>query len=137
MSGPGIALQTAVYNKLTGDATLVALLASASSVYDSPPENVAMPYLTIGDDPAEDFGSATFRGRDAQIQVHTWAQGKGHKSAKEIMDRIWSLLHEGSLTLSGHTLVLMRFVSDRIMVDPDDGRTYHGVQIFRALLKEG
>lgn len=135
MSGDGmLAVQAAIYAKLNGDSTLLAL--AAGGVYDSVPENTEYPYITIGDQSAKDLGANTFKGMDITHTIHTWAQGRGKKVAKQIMARIYDLLHECSLTVTGQKVVFVRFDFSDLSLDPD-GVTYHGVQRFRILTREG
>jgi hypothetical protein len=130
-----VAGQKGIYAKLTGDAALTTLLGGAK-VYDSPPENAVFPYVVIGDLTANDFGSATFRGQEQTLTIHSWSQEKSSLELKQIMDRIWSLLHQATLTLVDASLVLIRSEFLQPFLD-EDGRTHHGVQRFRLLLKEG
>ena len=131
-----VAGQKGILAKLSGDSALVALLGGTAKVYDSPPENVAFPYIVIGDKTAIDFGSMTFRGQDQTLTIHSWSQAKSSLEVQQIMDRIWSVLHEGALTLVNATQVLLRSEFAQPFLD-EDGRTHHGVQRFRLLLKEG
>jgi hypothetical protein len=140
MSGPLFEIQKGIFDKLKADATLVALLGGSipanTKVYDSPPENATFPYVVIGDKTTGDFAAMTFRGQEQTVTIHSWSQAKSSGQVQNIMDRLWSLLHEGTLTLTGHTLVLMRHEFGQPILD-EDGRTHHGVQRFRILMKEG
>ncbi len=136
MSGPAVELQKGLFDKLRNDATLTALLGGSAKIYDSPPDGAVTPYVTIGDDTASDEGTKTYRGQQITATIHSWSQKKSRAEVKGIMDRIWSLLHEGTITISGHSLILMRFEFGNTELDPDD-RTYHGIQRFRVLFKEG
>ena len=62
-----------------------------------------------------------------------WSRYRGSKEAKEIMDRIHTLLHDSSLTVSGTNLINLRFEFSDLVRDPD-GITRHGIMRFRAIL---
>ena len=128
------AVQAAIYSKLSGDSTLETLLGGSGRVFDSVQESAQYPYVTIGDDTHGDWGSDTFDGREITATIHSWSQQMGRKEVQGIMKRIYDLLHNGSLTITGHQLVLMRFDFGEILKDPD-ARTHHGVQRFRLLTK--
>lgn len=133
MGGPAFELQKAIYTVLSGDATLLGL--ATGGVFDCPQEDTSFPYVTIGDDTLADWSSKTFDGKEATITIHSWSEAMGREEVKKIMDRIDTLLHNGSLSMTGHSLVVMQFDFAETLRDPD-GRTYHGVQRFRALTKE-
>jgi hypothetical protein len=129
MGSAGLALQKAIYDRLTGNAALMAIV---SGVFDSVPEAQAFPYITIGDDTAVDFGTHTWKGQNLTITIHSWSMARGRAQVKDIMKRVYDLLHEQLLTMQGHTMFSMRFDFEQTFLDPD-GVTYHGLQRFRAL----
>ena len=49
------------------------------------------------------------------------------------MDRIHTLLHNGSVSVSGFNLIRLQFEFSDVMRDPD-GVTRHGVMRFRAII---
>ena len=123
--------QTAIYNKLTGDS---ALMSSIAGVFDHTPEAQAYPYVTLGESSISDWSSKTTEGTEHNFTLHIWSREGGRKQAAQIMERIHTLLHQGNLTITGQSLVLMRFVSSNIVLE-NDGWTHHGVMRFRALLQ--
>ena len=125
-------LQQALYTALTGDAALTALI-GASGVFDHVDEGSNLPYVTIGDISQAQFGTKTTEGMDATVTIHTWDDvHRGLKSTKEIMAAVLGVLHEASLSITGHSLSVARFEFSDVFVDPD-GLTRHGVQRFRFL----
>jgi hypothetical protein len=125
-----LALQTALYNKFTGDTTLMTLAA----VYDRTPKGTAFPYVTIGDSTASDWSTKTTSGTEQNFSIHVWSREGGRAQAANIMERVYELLHEGTLGVPNHTLVLSRLVSSALILE-SDGFTYHGTMRFRALLQ--
>ncbi len=125
-----LALQQSLYQTLTGDATLTAL---ASGVFDRPPQSGAFPYVTLGDAAIKDRSTKTTTGSEQIVMLHVWSRDGGRKEAATIMDRIYVLLHQANLTVTGQTLVMIRFTASSLTQE-NDGVTYNGAMQFRALL---
>lgn len=98
-------LQKAVHAALTGDTALATFV--AERIYDRPPDDVAYPFITLGD---TDVGVAG-DGTDAahMLVLLIWSRAKGRREAKEIMSAVYDTLHEAPLTLVGHVLVNLQF----------------------------
>jgi len=123
--------QQAVYQALTGDASLMALV---SNVYDRVPENAVFPYVTIGDAVGRDWSTTTSAGMEYRLALQLFSRGGGRKQAAGIMERLYAVLHDATLTVTGQTLVLLRYESSAIRLE-DDGVTHRGVFVLRALIE--
>lgn len=125
-------LQKAVFARLNGDATLGALI---TGVYDHVPDNTPEPFVVIGDDDLDEWGTMGTNGGIAQVTVHTWTTGTALAPCKTIMAQIYLLLHKHSLSVSGYNTAgcLSEFSS---VFKEADNRTIHGVQRFRVWLRE-
>lgn len=123
-------LQIGIFNALNGFAPLTAL----APVFDFVDENQNYPYVEIGDNTSTDFDTATSRGFDSTIVIHTWAVQNGRKASWQIMDQIYAALHEVEFPMSGQVVIVCREEFSNLALDPD-GATYHGVQRFRALIQ--
>ena len=130
MSDHSLALQKTVFDTLDGDSTLQSLV---TDVFDFVPENTAFPYVKIGEETATDNGTKTLQGNEHTLVIHSFSRYRGSKEIKEIMSRIYALLHESSLSVSGASLVNMRFEFSDVIKE-NDGRTSHGLQRFRAVV---
>jgi hypothetical protein len=124
-------LQQSVYQRLSTDSTLLAMM---SAVYDRPPQGSAFPYITLGEAAITDFSTKTSTGTEQILTLHIWSRGGGRKESALIMERVYALLHQASLSVTGQALVLMRFLSSEILLE-NDGCTYHGIMRFRAVLE--
>ena len=131
MTDPAWPLQQALYTTLTGDTTLMALI---DAVHDQVPEEAAYPYVSLGDDTAVDWGTKSTQGQEVTITLHGWSRARGRREVKQIMARVYTLLHEQTLTIAGFTNVLTRFEFSDTFRDPD-GLTQHGVQRYRMLVQ--
>lgn len=127
-------LQQAVYDRLTADAGLTALLAEgAAGVFDHVPQASAFPYVTIGEASAVpgELASKTEPALAQSLTLHVWSRDRGFGETKRILAALTAALDDAPLTVAGQTLVALRFEFAATFLDPD-GLTRHGVQRFRA-----
>lgn len=106
-----------------------------SGVHDHVPQGSTYPFVTLGEAESRDWSNVEKQGTQQQISLRIWSRESGRKQAAAIMERIVTLLHNASPSVSGQSLVSLRFVSSAIAL-LDDGATYRGTLIFRALLTE-
>lgn len=123
-------LQVAIYNKLTGDSTLMSLV--TNRIYDHVPQGAAFPYLAIGDDTLTDWSTFARLGQQATVTLHAWSREKGRKEVKAILSQVDTVLNRQELTLSGFTFVACVREFEETFLDAD-GITYHGVQRYRVM----
>lgn len=116
-------LQTAVYAKLSGDATLTALI---TGVFDHVPEGTGYPYVVVGEAFATPRNSQDRKGRRTAENIHVWSDHLGYSELNAIADRIIELLDHQALTVSGHDIVLSNFEFQQTLDDPDPD-VRHGV----------
>jgi len=126
-----LAVQTAIYTALNGDATLGAMV---TGIYDSVPQDTAYPYVTVGEDNHNEWDTNTTLGSDCSITIHTWSRSRGKKETKTIQGAIYDVLHRANLSAAGYRIDLTEFVSSQSFTD-SDGLTRHGVQTFRMLIE--
>jgi len=130
MSDYASALQQTVFNALDQSSTLQNLV---TDVYDFVPESTAFPYVKIGEQTMVDNGTKDKKGSDFTIEVHTFSRYRGSVEIKNIMSVVYDILHESSLSVSGASLVNMRFEFSDIIKE-NDGLTTHGLQRFRVFV---
>lgn len=129
------ALQQAVYDRLTGDATLMAMVVG---VYTNPPQAddsadaSAFPYLTLGPFVMTPYDTKDTDGQVALVDVHIWSRGTSDLAWRQIADRIYLTLQKHELTVSGTDVLDCRFDGQTDFDDPD-GLTHHAVLTFRVL----
>jgi len=126
----GLAVQKAIYDKLTAS---VALMAQISAVRDAVEEFQAFPYVTIGEDVISEWDTVSTAGGDGVITIHTWSRYKGRLETKQIFRSIYDALHNQSLTATGHDIISTMWVNETSFLD-SDGLTRHGVQTYRILI---
>ena len=131
MSDHSLELQKIIYDTLSGDSTITTTY--GANVYDYIPDNSAFPYVKVGEETSVDNGTKTLQGNEHTLVIHTFSQYRGSKEVKNIMSRIYALLHESSLSVSGANLVNLRFEFSDVIKE-NDGLTTHGLQRFRAVV---
>ena len=125
-------VQQALYSKLSGDGVLMGMV---SGVYDAVPERTALPYVVIGDGTSEVLDSLASITTRCEIQVQVWTDVAGRKSALTIMDRIYGLLHQGTLSPSGVEFIQARAL-DMFTELVEAGPHLHGVMRFELIVRE-
>ena len=119
-------VQQALYGKLTGDGVLMGMI---SGVYDAPPQHAAVPYVVIGD------GTATVKPQvsvdiiECDLDLNVWTTASGRKVALAILSRLHGLLHQGSLSVSGFTLLSMVANAADTQLEPNNDRIFGRLQI--------
>lgn len=125
------AVQTAIYQALSGNAALAALV---TGVYDNVPQGTAFPYVSIGQDVHNEWDTDTTQGSDCSITIHVWSRKRGRKEVKAIQAAIYDVLHRADLTQSGYKIDNLMWENSQSFMDAD-GKTRHGVQTFRMQIE--
>ena len=116
---------SAIYSRLSGDATLTTLTGGSVAIYYGvAPSHAKAPYVTMqladGDDTRVFGARATIRER---WLIKGWCEGSSHLAAKRIADRVDVLLDEYDLVVGGGTAMACR----RIAQLPDLSEEENGV----------
>jgi hypothetical protein len=145
-----LALQDAIYAALTTDSTLRSLLASHAfitesptlpAVYDQPPQAAVpesalrFPYVVIGDETAAEFDTDDINGKEYTITLHVWDRYLGRARVKQILDAIYSALHDARLDVAGHRAIYCYWEFSSFVPDPDNV-TKHAATRFRVAVQE-
>jgi len=128
-------LQRAIYDKLTGDASLMALIDGVYADVQQPLDagsDAPFPYVTIGSDSLSSWDSKTFLGTEALCQIDIWSRANNFLEAKAIGSAIVDALHHQPLTITGGSHVLTVQQSSVYSKDPD-GHTKRGMLMFRVV----
>lgn len=106
------ALQAAVYRRLSDDPTLAALV--GGEIYDAPLElargQAAPDHITLGEDLARPFDTATSRGVVHDFGVSAHSGRDGFEAVKRIAGAVCESLVDAPLEISGGHLVALRFL---------------------------
>lgn len=131
MSDNSLELQKTIFNTINNDSIITSTL--GADVYDFVPDNSSFPYIKIGEETSVDNGTKTLQGSEHTLVIHIFSQYRGSKEVKNIMARIYALLHESNLSVSGASLVNLRFEFSDVIKE-NDGLTMHGLQRYRAII---
>lgn len=118
---PVLEIQGAIYERLTTDVTLMALI---SGVFDWVPEGSAYPYIAIGEAMETPENSHGSFGRETLSMLHIWTRQRGYADGIEIADRVNSLLDHchatgNPLVLPNHDVISVRFEFLQTLPDED------------------
>lgn len=125
----GDQLQRAIYS------TLKAAAICEGRIYDRPPADAVTPYVTIGDEQAQEQGSDCGQIWEVYTDVHVWdtPMGASKAMAKTIGAAIVPLLATRSLSVAAHAVQAASVSASRTFRDPD-GVTEHAVITLRYIL---
>lgn len=128
------ALQTAIFQHLSGDAALSAFLGSA--IYDAiPPATPPSTYVLIGPEEVTDASDKTGHGAEHRLTISVLTNATGFLPAKEIAARITELLDTPALALTRGRLVAMWF--DRAEARKIEGDQTRRIDLrFRARVED-
>jgi hypothetical protein len=135
MSAASWALQQAVFATLCADGGVTDVVGDPARVFDAPQRDAEFPYVVIGDDTETDWSTATDTGSAHAFAVHVWSRAGGRKEAKIVAGAVKDALDGAELSVTGHALIDIRYLSTEFFREPD-GETTHAVLRFRAALEE-
>ncbi len=128
------ALQAAIFQHLSDDATLSAALGGA--IYDAiPPAQPPATYLLLGSEEAFDRSDKSGHGIEHRLTLSVVTNATGFLAAKEIAARVCELLDAPALTLARGRLVGLWF--DRAQARKIEGAQTRRIDLrFRARLED-
>jgi hypothetical protein len=104
------AIQGAIFTRLSGDATLVAL---CPSILNYEPEEPPTEFIVIGNATEQGWhtlgGTSAGWGWDTTVTVHIYSYDKSDLEALQILSRVTELLNFYELPVSGYTTVICEY----------------------------
>lgn len=106
----------------------------AGRIYDTAPQEVAFPWIEIGDSDAvpddtsdDPRQNASDKGIDETVDIHVWGRAHaGKKEVKLIVDAIVDRLHQSDIAIEGRRSSLTWVRRARVFKEADDV-TAHGI----------
>ncbi len=131
-------LQEAIYAALNADPGVVAVL--GDRIYDAPPPfsgpaEAEAPYVTLGDERAEDWSTATDAGAVHTVTLSVHAPRHGFGVAKQAAGAVSDALLGAALTLSRGRVVNVRFI-EALSARAEDGQLRRIDLRFRVVLED-
>ncbi|MFC8985184.1 DUF3168 domain-containing protein [Streptomyces sp. NPDC057115] len=131
---PMLAVQSAVYARLKGDAALMGMI---SGVYDYVPETAAYPFVVIGEALETPDNRHGGFGRQTVITLHVWSRYQGYAQVLRIGARVTELLDHQPLTIPGLSWIATRFEFSQTLTDPEPpGDIRHLVLRYRVVTEQ-
>lgn len=144
-----LAVQKALYLKLTGSSVLASLLASdpiggsptLPAVFDYTPQAQSseddsfFPYVVLGADTAVEADTDDVNGIELTSTIHVWDRNQGRARCKQVMDAIYAVLHTASLSLVNGTAIYCFWEFAESIPDADP-LVQHGVLRFRIMTQD-
>jgi hypothetical protein len=128
-------VQAAVYTRLTGDTTLMAML--GSGVLDFVPEDTPYPYVVIGEATETPDNRQGGFGRQTVVTLHVWTQAEGHAQGLRIAGRVTELLDHQPLKIAELDHIATRFEFSQTLTDPEPpGDIRHVVLRYRIVTEQ-
>lgn len=124
-------VQDAIGNMLAADAAVTAALGShlgriqGADVADE----VALPYVQIGDDEIRDVSVQFLTAKDVRLKVHIWTAERGFAQCKSIEAAVVALLDDAEITVPALRVVSIFHAVSNFMKDVNNG-VRHGVAEF-------
>jgi uncharacterized protein DUF3168 len=134
-------INTAIYGKLAGDATLTALVSSfqnATSIFHlQAPEGADFNYIVFNKQAETEPNDSRHRIIDLVYQVRAFAKDgslPGAKAAQAIDARGQVLLHGATLTISNHTLLKINRIGglEDATAEPNTDVVYSAGSLYRV-----
>lgn len=125
MSDPGLALQKAIYEKLSASLS--------APVFDDVPDDTPFPYVTLDYEAVDNTTPISGRKRENRLfYLSVWSNYQGQAEVKRINAEIVAALDEVPLPLDTGTAVSVRVVRTETNREPD-GKTYMGSVTLRII----
>ncbi len=125
------AVQKAVYDVLSADATL---MATVSGIFDFVPQDTDYPYVTIGNSRLMDYSTVITTSFRQTLTIQVYSRSRGRKEVSDIMAQVHGLLHDTTPAADDHSIVDLRYVGGDITQNRD-GLSYSGNMQFDVLVE--
>lgn len=118
MSDAILALRRAVQAHLEADPALAGLI-GAGRIHDEPPRAAKGVYVVHGEVEAEDWSTGSDAGCEQRLGLVVWAgESASSRHALEAAAAVVASLNGAPLTLDGHRLINLTWLSSRLARDP-------------------
>jgi hypothetical protein len=122
-----LAVQQAIHAHLAADASL---MAQVGGVYDAVPQGATYPYVVLDEQGMRSWNTTTTQGAEITLALHVFSREAGRKQLLLVLERLYALLHEAALSVSGQSFTHVHLTSQEVELT-DDAVTFHGMQQYR------
>lgn len=121
MSDAILALRATIQARLAADTALTTLI-GPDRIFDEAPRAARGLYVVHGEVEARDWSTGTDRGCEQEFTLVVWAAQSGSsRQALEAAGLIVAALDQIDLTLDGHALINLRWLSSRLARETRNG----------------
>lgn len=127
MSDPGLALQKALFDRLSLPGVI------SCPVFDCVPEKTPLPYVVMDTEISSNTTPISGKKRENRLfYISVWSNHKGQPEVKRINSEIAAALDEVPLPLSVGTAISVRVLRTETNREPD-GKTFMGSVVVRVI----
>lgn len=126
------AFQQALYQLLTGDLVLMALV---EGVYSVVPEHTDFPYILLHMEQIQPYNVTGLEGVEITFSVSCYSQTPGQAELYAILQQTFETLQDSQPIIGGYSLVNLRFTGSQFDI-LNDGVTAVGSIFFRSILQK-
>ena len=127
MSDPGLALQKALFDRLSLPGVI------SCPVFDCVPEKTPLPYVVMDTEISSNTTPISGKNRENRLfYISVWSNHKGQSEVKRINAEIAAALDEVPLPLSVGTAISVRVLRTETNREPD-GKTFMGSVVVRVI----
>ncbi|WP_047537413.1 DUF3168 domain-containing protein [Pseudomonas sp. 11/12A] len=127
MSDPGLALQKALFDRLSVPGAI------SCPVFDYVPEKTPLPYVVMDTEVSSNTTPISGKKRENRLfYIGVWSNHKGQSEVKRINAEIAAALDEVPLPLSVGTAISVRVLRTETNREPD-GKTFMGSVVVRVI----
>ena len=133
------AIQQAIYAQINHSSVTSLLSAEYSpSIFTDVPQQIDsgadkfFPFVSFGNDTDSTYDTKLVDGGSTVVQIDVWSRKRSMLEVKQVCDAIDARLRHQALSITGTTHIDTDLESVTILDDPD-GKTKHGVMLFRVL----
>jgi hypothetical protein len=101
-------------------------LVGDNKIFDNIPQDTSYPYVQIGLETTRDVGLKTLDGVVYNVDIEVWSQYRGQKEIKEIMERLYNLFNNSTISVSGASSIMSYVINTTTLLEAD-GITRHGI----------
>ncbi len=125
-------VQKALFNKLRSDGVLTAMI---RGIFDAVPQRTSGSYVVIGDGSQKMLSTEPPQVTECSLDIHVWTEASGRKTAITILNRIYALMHLGTLMINGFQQVTLRAEEASVTL-AEDGQRINGTLTVLATVAE-
>ncbi len=133
MGSAALALQQALFARLSGDAALTAKL-GAGRIYDAVPGGAALPFAVLGDSDEADLSASQLCLARHEGQMSVWSKAAGRREVKELLSLARTALLAAPLDIAPFRLIDFTLPRAEVVLAEKNSRR-EGRLFWRALVE--